>query len=257
MDTAKVVGRSVWTTGVFDIAVSEILTRLISPGDFVLDVGANIGYMSVVMGLAAAEKGELLSFEPHPALFGTLETNIEHVRKSVPFARVELRNKALSVRAGEARLTIPHGFDKNDGIARLEEGGGSPEAGIAVETETLDGIMGRRTASVMKLDVEGHELAVIKGGGETLRRGAIRHIVFEDHQGPESPVSSLLRNHRYALFQIGWRIFGPRLEPTEARRICSSYEAPSYLATLDPENALAVCRARGWNMLASHPPGRV
>ena len=44
-DPAKTIGRSILTTGVYDLAVTEVLGRLIAPGDTVIDAGANVGYM--------------------------------------------------------------------------------------------------------------------------------------------------------------------------------------------------------------------
>jgi hypothetical protein len=49
-DPAKMIGRSLFTTGIYDIAVSEVLARLIKPGDTVVDAGANVGYMTLLAG---------------------------------------------------------------------------------------------------------------------------------------------------------------------------------------------------------------
>src|SRR5688572_15513819 len=48
------IGRCLGTTGIYDLAVSEVLFRLIRRGDFVVDAGANIGYMSVLAATAGA-----------------------------------------------------------------------------------------------------------------------------------------------------------------------------------------------------------
>ena len=52
-DPAKMIGRSLFTTGIYDLAVSEVLARLIEPGDTVVDAGANVGYMTLLAGVAA------------------------------------------------------------------------------------------------------------------------------------------------------------------------------------------------------------
>src|SRR5438876_809414 len=67
-DPTKVIGRSILTTGIYDLAVSEVLARLIKPGDTVIDAGANIGYMTMLASFAAGPNGKVLSFEPHPDL---------------------------------------------------------------------------------------------------------------------------------------------------------------------------------------------
>jgi hypothetical protein len=80
---------------------------------------------------------------------------------------------------------------------------------------------------------------------ESLTADRVRHIVFEDHVGPDSPVCRLLAGHGFTFFEIGWRLGGPVLAPLGSgchRR----YEAPSYLATRDPDGARTRCRPGGW-----------
>src|SRR6516162_3014209 len=79
IDPTRSIGRSIWTTGIYDIAVSEVMARLIRPGDLVVDGGANVGYMSILMGLCAGGSGALVSFEPHPDLFDSLSENLRDV----------------------------------------------------------------------------------------------------------------------------------------------------------------------------------
>ena len=75
VDPTRAIGRSIVTTGLFDLAVSELLARLIDPGDIVVDAGANVGYMTVLAATAAGRSGRVLAFEPHPELFAVLCQN--------------------------------------------------------------------------------------------------------------------------------------------------------------------------------------
>ena len=103
----------------------------------------------------------------------------------------------------------------------------------------------------MKLDVEGAELGVLAGARHALGDGRIRHIVFEDHVGPGSPVWRLLVAHGYRLFSIGWSVFGLRLSDDPSERLTASYKAPSYIASLAPDEVLNACRAPGWSTLTA------
>ena len=248
VDPAVMIGHTIATTAVYDLAVSEVLARLIHPGDFVLDVGANIGYMSRLMGACTGETGALVAVEPHPRLFDALTENLREVRRQGLFPSTQLERVALSDVRGQARLVMPAGFAQNDGTASLGEPG-DDSTGIPVATDTLDHLVGGRTVAVMKLDVEGHELAVLRGAAEALGHSRIRHIVYEDHVGPSSDVGAHLRARGYTILQIGYRLAGPMLASAEAPAVSSRYDAPSYLATCDPQTAREACRARGWRVL--------
>jgi FkbM family methyltransferase len=228
------------------------MARLIRPGDLVVDGGANVGYMSILMGLCAGGSGDLVSFEPHPGLFDTLSENLRELQQRAAFPRTMLHNTALSDKPGRAMLVIPPDFHRNDGTATLS---GSAQSGtsMTVKAETIDEILDGRSASVVKLDVEGHELAVLTGALDTLRERRIRHFVYEDHFGASSPISELLFANGFTLFQIGWQTFGPVLASIESRPVCKPYEAPSYLATLDRSFVETACRTPGWRVLRLRP----
>ena len=75
-DARKTIGRSIRTTGIYDLAVSEILARVVRPGDTVVDAGANVGYMTLLTAIAAGPSGKVMAWEPHPELFGVLKRNV-------------------------------------------------------------------------------------------------------------------------------------------------------------------------------------
>ena len=104
-DPTRTIGRCILTTGVYDIGVSEALARLISPGDTVIDAGANIGYMTVLMSVLAGPSGRVISFEPHPELFAVAEKNVATIRLQLHIAHVELHQAALGTQAGRASFS--------------------------------------------------------------------------------------------------------------------------------------------------------
>src|SRR5947207_749681 len=122
-DAGKAIGRGIRTTGVHDLAASELLLRLVSPGDTVVDAGAHVGYMTLLAALAAGASGKVWSFEPHPELFRVARQNVAAAREQFHIAQIELRNAALGDTAGAAALEFPPGFDSNDGMARVAGAG--------------------------------------------------------------------------------------------------------------------------------------
>jgi FkbM family methyltransferase len=249
-DPAKMIGKSIFTTGVYDLSVSEILARLIEPGDTVVDAGANVGYMTLLAGIAAGPAGRVVSWEPHPELFSVLQQNVTSLRRLQGAAHVDIRNAALGQTSGSAELVIPPHMEANDGVAYIGERGGSATS-VTVTLETIDEVIGTTPIVVMKLDVEGTELAVLTGSRRALDASRIRHIVFEDHVGAGSDVTRLLAACGYRIFSIGWSVRGLQLSERPGERLATEYEAPNYVASLAPDELLRRCAALGWSTLSA------
>ncbi len=241
VDPGEDIGRAVWTTGVYDLAVSEVLWRLTPAGGLAVDAGANIGYITALMAARVGPAGRVLAFEPNPALLPRLRANAARAG-----AAVQLREVALSDRDGEAGLVLQPHFAQNSGIGYVTP---DPSAGtVRIPTRRLDDEVPERTIDVMKMDVEGHEAAVLAGAERLLASRRVRHVVFEEHGSHTSDPCRRLAAAGYTLFQLGWRMTGPVLAPADGPRVCKPYEAPSYLATVDPAGA-AACDRRGWGVL--------
>jgi FkbM family methyltransferase len=250
-DPTEHVGRSLWTTGVFDLAVSEVLFRLTERGDLVIDAGANIGYMTLLAAVRSGPGGRVVAFEPNPHVARWLMQNIEAAGQEYAIAAVEVRTCALGSESGTAHLVLPDSSAANEGLARIASLEDVIRDGdsVPVPVERLDDVIGNRTVGLMKVDVEGHEEHVLRGAASLLGSHRIRHIVFEEHHGPGSPAMKMLSAAGYEIFAIGWSMRGPVLAPAADGSRASAFEAPSYLATTESRKALDVCRAAGWQTL--------
>ena len=80
--------------------------RLADRGDTAIDVGANIGYMSLVFALSVGPQGRVFSFEPCPAVLPILSMNVNNW-KSLQLAPIEIHEIALSDRDEQGRLGVP------------------------------------------------------------------------------------------------------------------------------------------------------
>ncbi len=128
-------------------------------GDTVVDVGANIGSLSIASALCVGASGHVLAIEPHPRIYGYLLGNLE--LNSV--GNVKPVNTALGDKTGELWFMDERSDDQNS-VAK--EG-----VGIRVPVTTLDEVaaeLGR--ISLLKIDVEGYEVAVLAGAAEVLSR---------------------------------------------------------------------------------------
>ena len=242
------IARSVDRLGVNDLVVTEAIWRLLAPGDTAIDVGANVGYMSLAIIARLHDAGRIFAFEPHPTLFGELARNLAAARRVRPGVEAIACNEALSATAGTDWLSQPAAFETNRGLSAIAAR--TADAGFEVSTGTLDAYAERLGPSVAlaKIDVEGHEPSVLRGARGLLERGVIRHLVIEEHGRHPTESSRLLEGLGYSLFSLERRLFGPRLgDPARPSR--SSWEPPSLLATRNPEEVRARFARPGWRCL--------
>lgn len=248
VNPATTIGRSILYTGLYELAVSEALVRLIRPGDTVVDAGANIGYMTVLAALAAGPTGRVISFEPHPDLFCILSENVATARHSLKVADAELHRTALGEVAGCADLLLPDGFDSNDGLATLVRCEEIRQEAARVSVETLDDALGCIDVAVLKLDVEGFEAKVLRGFARGLAERRVKHVVFEEH-ACESGAAEILQAAGYTVFALGWSMRGLVIQPYEVGSSARNYEAPNFIATVDPADVVAEFRRKGWRVM--------
>lgn len=141
----------------------RVLSRFARGGPVAIDVGANWGIWTYGMVRSGLFE-RVIAFEPNLGLAAELESAL--------LPGVELRNEAVSRSFGELDLKVPvRGGQVLDGWGTVESGSGlEPEEFIRfrVPSLTLDSL-GLSGVGFIKIDVEGHELAVLEGARETLR----------------------------------------------------------------------------------------
>ncbi|MCS6814171.1 MAG: FkbM family methyltransferase [Cyanobacteria bacterium] len=247
--------------GVFDLCVSEVIWRLLDSGDVGIDVGANLGYMTSLMAARVGQTGRIVSVEPHPELYQELLANVQSW-KSLGLSNVHAENLALGNHNGEAVLNIPADFCYNRGLASIattSSGTSDPlsDRSYPVQLRRLDDLVNHLAISnigLVKIDVEGNELLVLEGASELVSNQQIRDIVFEDFGQYPTPVSKFLEQHGYTLFYLSKHFWGLTIGAIRDKSadMASTPEGPSYLATLEPERALARLQPWGWNIFRSH-----
>lgn len=192
--------RSLFWFGDFDPWVNETLSRLAKPGSVALDVGANIGATAMTLARAVGPKGRVFCFEPIKENIGFLKENIAVNR--VTWVQVE--PIALSDRQGELSMIVPK---NHAGMSRVTDAD-SDHSAQRVRSLTFDNWLTTQPKldiSVCKIDVEGHEIAVLNGMAKTLSKQQIGAFVFERHvcAGTRSdPVFEILACNGYTVLRI-------------------------------------------------------
>lgn len=245
------IGIDILNLGLYDRIIPETICRLLNAGEWALDVGANIGQNASIMALVAGPRGHVVAFEPHPTLWQTLHQNVASWRP-YDLATIHTVQKGLSSSVGKASLYEGEDFlSGNQGSASLE----APPTVVReheVEVTTLDVFLpADTTIGLAKLDVEGHEHAVLLGAEKLLHTGRLRDLIFEDHHLQPSRVTQLLEAAGYSVFTLYARWHKPCLIPYQdvLQNVSKGFGSMNYLATLDVDRVRARFRPAGWQCL--------
>ena len=151
-----------------EAATTALLRRYLRAGDVCVDAGANNGIFTLVAGKQVGPTGQVYAFEPHPATYARLTSNIARNR----LTNVVAFNVGLSDHAGHAALFTM----LDDGQNNLHTGG---ESRTQVRLEALDQILPEARVDFVKIDVEGSELAVLRGMSSCLARNPQLRLLVE------------------------------------------------------------------------------
>ncbi len=165
------IDRIILEHGYWELHVTLYVQLLIQPGWTCVDVGANAGYVTLPMAQKAGPSGKILAFEPNHRVQKKLLRNLELNPEGL--APIELLPFGLGDQPGSARLAedLGHGL----GNATLREA--QPEDNDPIEIRTLDSFELEKL-HFLKVDVEGMELAVLKGASRSLERHR-PYVLFE------------------------------------------------------------------------------
>lgn len=189
----------------------DLLRPLVSPGSLVIDVGANVGFFTRRFAAWTGPDGRVLAIEPE-------RVNFERLRATTARfgAAVEAIQGVAADREGTLNLVVNpiHPGDHHIGAE-----------GVAVAAHTIDGLIaqrGHRPLSLIKIDVQGGELAVIDGAAETLRRLRPALVVEVDPHSLErmghsaAEVFNRLAGLGYAAHALGDKGWSDAMDPAAA-----------------------------------------
>jgi FkbM family methyltransferase len=183
-------GKVGFTLGSEEPELQAELARLLTPGDVFYDVGANVGFMTLVGAALVGRTGRVIAFEPIPRLAAAVRANAE--RNGL--AQIEVHELALADEEATARFVVP---EESSGAHLADVNAGDGET-FDVQVTTLDAFLARTGApppTAIKLDIEGAELRALDG----MRRTLATHgpaLVVELH-GTREPFERLLRELGY------------------------------------------------------------
>jgi FkbM family methyltransferase len=163
----------------------------LKPGDVVVDAGAHIGMFTLYAAEKVGSEGAVYSFEPELGNFSILKEFVEKYGKGI----VILDDSGLYSSVGERKFSIQ---DNNSGGHSFYWGGARE---TTVRTKTLDSLELQKL-NFLKMDVEGSEAEILKGGLETIQR-------LRPHIGMEVHANELFLEVGSILKPLGYKIGPP------------------------------------------------
>lgn len=158
----------------YEMVIVSLMRRILKPGDTFIDGGANLGVLSLIGARCVGPTGRVVAFEPQPA---ALERMRENLALNPGITNIELVDQGVWHEPGG--FTMYHFED--DGIDGVSMGKRSDKAvaqEIAIKTTRIDAVVDG-PVKLIKLDVEGAELAALKGATGLLQTDAMPHVVAE------------------------------------------------------------------------------
>jgi FkbM family methyltransferase len=163
---------------------TQRIAHIVRPGMTVLDIGANLGYFTLLIARLTESTGKVHAFEPNPEMFQRLEENVRF-NPQLADGRIACHRLALGEKAAEAEFFCP--VEGREGVGGLKDIQRAPLGKvIKVAVQTLDQFLAEHAVTrvdFIKMDVEGGELGVLKGATRLLKdlRPVILFEAYEDN----------------------------------------------------------------------------
>jgi FkbM family methyltransferase len=157
-NTADLIQRYLYVFGIWEPDITHWLTEHLRPGDVVVDIGANIGYFSLLAATCVRPTGRVLAFEPVPSIADLLTANVR--RNDLP---IDVHRVVVGDAAGSTEIFRSAGT--NIGRSGTSGGAGTVSEGSVPVVRAADAIDKELWERIrfIKIDVEGDERRVLRG----------------------------------------------------------------------------------------------
>lgn len=210
------VGRTVLFFGDLDRKVSWAVSRLVRPGDTVIDVGANVGLITLLAARLVGPDGIVHAFEPQPRLAALLTTSVA----LNGYDHVTVHGVALGDREDQLRLSVPGDNAGAASFVRSWPRSSTITVPVVEASEYLERI-GIERIRLVKIDVEGYEQTVLGGAEAFFERHPPDAILFEcNERGTDfrdSGATRILTRMGYRFYDLPrslWRASARPIDPS-------------------------------------------
>jgi|OpeIllAssembly_1097287.scaffolds.fasta_scaffold93774_2 FkbM family methyltransferase len=196
-----------YTEQLWDYSEMLFLLHLLRPGDLFVDIGSNVGGYTVLASAVAGARS--IAVEPVPSTYAKLLRNLRlnGIEDSVEAINIGLADRPASLRFTETLGGLNHVI-----------AAGQSRGGVEVQVRTLDCVLSARAPVMMKLDVEGYEMQVLRGAERCLARPELMALIVElngsgiRYGHSDEQVHQVLLAHGFAPhdYDPGSRVLAPR-----------------------------------------------
>lgn len=156
--------------GSYELDKQQLFTQTVKTGDIVLDIGANVGFYTLLSSVLVGDTGKVVAFEPSPRNFNLLKRHVE----INAMGNVTLHQAAVADAPGEAMFS-----DSQNACAKLSNDGQYKVTIVSLDDLFARGQLPRPT--LLKIDVEGAEARVLRGARNLLASGPLPTIFLATH----------------------------------------------------------------------------
>lgn len=168
--------------GVFDIALTNFILRNFNAGMNVVDIGANLGYVTVLMGYKVGATGKVTAYEASPKNFAFLEQNVKmNYLRHVDIHNLAVYSEESNIKLYEPSMFMGSGSTKKDIVESFRVDAPFDILNeVIIPTVTIDSHLGNsRKIDFMKMDIEGGEYQAFLGMLNLIEKDNISVISFE------------------------------------------------------------------------------
>jgi FkbM family methyltransferase len=214
---------SIVAYGRWESWIERAIRRLLKPGDRVIEVGANVGYYTLIMGAQIGPTGRLDAFEANPQMARLLRRSVICSGRA---GNVTVHEQIVADRPGAMQLYVS---DSAGGGGNLVEHGwniGGDTRTIECEAVRLDDLFEGRSIDFIRIDTEGAEILILNGALGLLRRSASIKLCIEWNVGMMSARGDLPALVA-VLDEMGFRFWRVELESLAPLTLAELLAAPN------------------------------
>lgn len=168
----KIISTKLFINGIWEETETNLIKNILQRDMIVVDIGAHIGYYTLIAARLVGKNGKVYAFEPNPDNFTLLKKNV----KENNYKNVCLINKAISNKEGFLKLFIN---PESSGSGSIYEKDNNKNC-INIKATTLDNSLKNiKKIDIIKIDIEGAEILALEGMNNIIERNKDIKLIIE------------------------------------------------------------------------------